>query len=172
VMSRAVGGYLSVLCKGFWIRNSSATQPPSALTRARERTGVRTAMDGPAGRSVDIELNNQEIITIDLDNLDPEPQDVIDLLSDGKPKISIWTKVAAEYWRKGYVEAAEKIAQAAVAGVFDLGPRPPRPQLPNVCRSRTREGKHVCASSGIRSTREHPDFVCAQSTEAYTQRRS
>jgi hypothetical protein len=66
------------------------------------------------GRSVDIELNNQEVITVDLDNLDPDPQDVIDLLGDGHPKVWVWTKVAAEYWNKGYVDAAEKIAQAAI----------------------------------------------------------
>jgi RNA polymerase-associated protein CTR9 len=72
-------------------------------------------MDATAGRSVDIELNNQEVITIDLDNLDPEPLDVIDLLRDGQPNVWVWTKVAAEYWNKGYVEAAEKIAQAGIS---------------------------------------------------------
>ena len=63
----------------------------------------------PTGRSVDIELGGQEVITIDLDNLDPNPEDVLDLLKDGQCKIWVWTKLAGEYWRRGYLEAAEKI---------------------------------------------------------------
>ena len=67
-----------------------------------------------AGRSVDIELGGQEVITIDLDNLDPNPEDVLDLLKEGQCKIWVWTKLAGEYWRRGYLGAAEKIAQQAV----------------------------------------------------------
>lgn len=69
---------------------------------------------GVTGRSVDIELGGQEVITIDLENLDPNPEDVLDLLKDGKCKIWVWTKLAGEYWRRGYLEAAEKIAMAAI----------------------------------------------------------
>ncbi|KAF8813945.1 RNA polymerase II-associated protein [Phlegmacium glaucopus] len=68
----------------------------------------------PSGRSVDIELGGQEVITIDLDNLDPNPDDVLDLLKDGQCKVWVWTKLAGEYWRRGYLEAAEKIARSAV----------------------------------------------------------
>jgi hypothetical protein len=67
-----------------------------------------------SGRSVDIELGGQEVITIDLDNLDPNPDDVLDLLKDGQCKVWVWTKLAGEYWRRGYLEAAEKIARSAV----------------------------------------------------------
>lgn len=67
-----------------------------------------------AGRSVDIELGGQEVITIDLDNLDPNPDDVLDLLKEGQCKIWVWTKLAGEYWRRGYLGAAEKIAQQAI----------------------------------------------------------
>jgi hypothetical protein len=67
-----------------------------------------------SGRSVDIELGGQEVITIDLDNLDPNPEDVLDLLKDGQCRIWVWTKLAGEYWRRGYLEAAEKIALAAI----------------------------------------------------------
>ncbi|KAH6914432.1 pol II transcription elongation factor [Coprinopsis sp. MPI-PUGE-AT-0042] len=70
--------------------------------------------DLPIGRSVDIELGGQEVITIDLDNLDPNPADVLDLLKEGQCKVWIWTKLAAEYWRRGYLGAAEKIATAAI----------------------------------------------------------
>ncbi|OJA11248.1 hypothetical protein AZE42_09541 [Rhizopogon vesiculosus] len=65
-------------------------------------------------RSIDIELGGQEVITIDLDNLDPNPEDVLDLLKEGQCKVSVWTKLAGEYWRRGYLAAAEKIAHSAI----------------------------------------------------------
>ncbi|KAG5647061.1 hypothetical protein DXG03_001431 [Asterophora parasitica] len=68
----------------------------------------------PSWRSVDIELGGQEIITIDLDNLDPDPEDVLSLLKDGQCKIWVWTKLAGEYWRRGYLDAADKIARSAI----------------------------------------------------------
>ncbi|KAG9220389.1 hypothetical protein CCMSSC00406_0006654 [Pleurotus cornucopiae] len=72
------------------------------------------ADDVPPGRSVDIELGGQEVITIDLDNLDPNPEDVLELLKEGLGKIWVWSKLAAEYWRRGYLDAAERIAHAVV----------------------------------------------------------
>lgn len=69
-------------------------------------------------RSIDIELGGQEVITIDLDNLDPNPEDVLDLLKDGQCKIWVWTKLAGEYWRKGFFDAAERIAHTAVECTF------------------------------------------------------
>lgn len=72
----------------------------------------------PSGRSVDIELGGQEVITVDLDNLDPNPNDVLDLLKEGKCKIWIWTKLAGEYWRRGYLEAAESIARSAIECMY------------------------------------------------------
>ncbi|KAF8895729.1 RNA polymerase II-associated protein [Gymnopilus junonius] len=66
------------------------------------------------GRTIDIELGGQEVISIDLENLDPNPDDVLDLLKDGQCTIYVWTKLAAEYWRRGYLEAAERIALAAI----------------------------------------------------------
>ncbi|KAI0633528.1 RNA polymerase II-associated protein [Trametes polyzona] len=75
-------------------------------------------MDGtpsppPPGRSIDIELGGQEVITIELDNLDPNPDDLLELLKEGQCKVWIWTKLAAEYWRRGQLDAAEKIALTA-----------------------------------------------------------
>lgn len=67
-----------------------------------------------AGRSIDIELGGQEVITIDLGDLDPSPEDVLDLLKEGQCKVSVWTRLASEYWRKGYLAAAETIAHAAI----------------------------------------------------------
>lgn len=66
------------------------------------------------GRSVDIELGGQEVITIDLDNLDPNPVDILDLLREGKCKVWVWTKIAGEYWRRGTLEAADQIARTAI----------------------------------------------------------
>ncbi|TDL26025.1 TPR-like protein [Rickenella mellea] len=66
------------------------------------------------GRSIDIELGGQEVITIELDNLDPNPDDIVELLKESMCKVSVWIKLACEYWRKGFLEAAERIGNAAV----------------------------------------------------------
>jgi RNA polymerase-associated protein CTR9 len=71
-----------------------------------------------SGRSMDIELGGQEVITIDLENLDPNPEDVLDLLKEGGCRVWIWTKLAGEYWRRGYLDAAERIARSAVECVY------------------------------------------------------
>ena len=73
----------------------------------------RTPSPAPPGRSIDIELGGaQEVITIDLDNLDPNPDDVLELLKEGSCKVWMWTKLAGEYWRRGWLDAAEKLAKA------------------------------------------------------------
>ncbi|KAH9929574.1 RNA polymerase II-associated protein [Epithele typhae] len=68
----------------------------------------------PPGRTIDIELGGQEIITIELDSLDPNPDDLVEVLREGQCKVWIWTRLAAEYWRRGLLEAAEKIARTAL----------------------------------------------------------
>ncbi|KAF7305788.1 RNA polymerase II-associated protein [Mycena chlorophos] len=73
-------------------------------------------MDGIGnGRTIDIELGGQEVITIDLDELDPVDE-VLDLLSDEqcKARAWVWTVVATEFWRRGSLESAEKVAMKAV----------------------------------------------------------
>ncbi|EMD33781.1 hypothetical protein CERSUDRAFT_117863 [Gelatoporia subvermispora B] len=65
-----------------------------------------------AGRSLEVELLS-EVISIELDNLDPNPQDMIDLLREGRCKGWIWTTLAAEYWRNGYLDGAQKIGEVA-----------------------------------------------------------
>ncbi|KAF5374557.1 hypothetical protein D9757_010165 [Collybiopsis confluens] len=75
----------------------------------------------PPGRSVDIELGGQEVITIDLDNLEPDPEDLLELLRESKCKVWVWTKLAGEYWRKGYVAAAERIANSAIDSFKSTG---------------------------------------------------
>lgn len=71
-------------------------------------------MDSAPGRSIDIELGGQEVISVDLVNLDPSPADVLDLLKEGNCKVWVWTKLAGEYWRRGFLDAAERIALTAV----------------------------------------------------------
>ncbi|KAI6131542.1 hypothetical protein EDD16DRAFT_1852708 [Pisolithus croceorrhizus] len=81
-------------------------------------------MDGAvngSGRSIDIELGGQEVITIDLCDLDPNPEDVLELLKEGQCKVSVWTRLASEYWRRGYLEAAETIAHAAIESLTTNG---------------------------------------------------
>ncbi|PCH35997.1 RNA polymerase II-associated protein [Wolfiporia cocos MD-104 SS10] len=84
--------------------------------------GLRSPSPAPAAsRSIDIELGQHEVINIELDNLDPDPQDLLELLKDGQCKVWIWTRLAAEYWRRGYLDAAERIAQTAVESMQLVG---------------------------------------------------
>lgn len=82
--------------------------------------GAGSPSPPPPGRSIDIELGGQEVITIELDNLDPNPDDLLEVLREGQCKVWIWTRLAAEYWRRGLVDAAEKIAQTAVESMFAI----------------------------------------------------
>lgn len=67
-------------------------------------------------RSIDVELSGQEIVAIDLDTLDPDPQDYIDLLLEakGNATVSMWTRLAAEYCKLELYESAEKCLETAV----------------------------------------------------------
>jgi hypothetical protein len=87
--------------------------PPAMMDEPMDME--RTPSPGPPGRSIDIELGSaQEVITIDLDGLDPNPDDVLELLKEGNCKVWMWTKLAGEYWRRGWLDAAEKLALAGV----------------------------------------------------------
>ncbi|KAH8118914.1 TPR-like protein [Phellopilus nigrolimitatus] len=65
-------------------------------------------------RSIDVELGGQEIVAIDLDNLDHDPTDYIELLLEGNVKVSMWTRLSCEYWKKGLLNAAQKCLEGAV----------------------------------------------------------
>ena len=71
---------------------------------------------------MDIELSGQEIITVDLDHLDASPDDLLDLLKDSQSKVWVWTRLATEYWRQGYLAGAEKLAQGAIDCMFPRSP--------------------------------------------------
>ncbi|KAK7006015.1 Tetratricopeptide repeat protein 1 [Favolaschia claudopus] len=68
-------------------------------------------------RTIDIELGagGQEVITIDLNALD-DVDDLLALLADPqcKAKPWVWTIVATEFWRRGSLDAAERVARKAV----------------------------------------------------------
>ncbi|KAI0032889.1 hypothetical protein K488DRAFT_70271 [Vararia minispora EC-137] len=66
------------------------------------------------GRSIDIELGGQEVINIELDALDVSADDVVEVLREGQPRVGCWTRLAGEYLQTGNIDAAEKIATAAV----------------------------------------------------------
>ncbi|KAG0696963.1 hypothetical protein DFH29DRAFT_178165 [Suillus ampliporus] len=119
-----------------------------------------------SGRSIDIELGGQEVITIDLDNLDPNPEDVLDLLKEGQCRVSVWTKLAGEYWRRGYLAAAERIAHSAIESLQANGATASSPPIyallaniqiahaqkaPKVVLSEAREDK----LTGVRSKEEY-----------------
>jgi RNA polymerase-associated protein CTR9 len=63
-----------------------------------------------AGRSLDIELG-ADLVSVDLDNLDPDPNDIIELLKEANSSVWVWTRVAGEYWRKGMKDGAELIVR-------------------------------------------------------------
>ncbi|KAI0301045.1 hypothetical protein B0F90DRAFT_1810255 [Multifurca ochricompacta] len=73
------------------------------------------------GRSIDIELGGQEVINIELGTLDSNADDVLEVLKEGQPKVAYWTRLAGEYMRRGYLDAAEKIALSAVESFQSSG---------------------------------------------------
>ncbi|KAI0743982.1 RNA polymerase II-associated protein [Daedaleopsis nitida] len=75
----------------------------------------------PPGRTIDIELGGQEVITVELDSLDPSPDDLLEVLRDGHCRVWIWTRLAAEYWRKGHLDAAETIIRSAIETLTSSG---------------------------------------------------
>ena len=63
---------------------------------------------------MDIQLSGQEVITVDLDDLDSSPDDLLDLLKDSQSEVWVWTRLAGEYWRKGNLDAAEKLVEGGI----------------------------------------------------------
>lgn len=78
----------------------------------------RTPSPAPPTRSLEIHLP-QEIVTIDLGgSLDPNPEAVLDVLIEGNCKVWVWTKLAGEYWRRGLLDAAERLGTSGVECQF------------------------------------------------------
>ena len=68
----------------------------------------------PVTRALEIDIGDQEVITIDLDALDQSTDDVINVLQDAQCRVATWTQLASEYWRRGWLDSAQKIAHAAL----------------------------------------------------------
>jgi RNA polymerase-associated protein CTR9 len=64
-------------------------------------------------RQFDIPLGDSETITLDLNELDPDPTDLLGALEEARCPVWVWTKLAGEYWRSGDLEVAERIGQTA-----------------------------------------------------------
>ena len=73
-----------------------------------------------AGRSIDIEINQQEVISVDLDALDSNPEELLELLLDARAKVSIWSKFILEYWRRGWLDAAESVCERGIECAYTI----------------------------------------------------
>ncbi|KDQ14109.1 hypothetical protein BOTBODRAFT_32898 [Botryobasidium botryosum FD-172 SS1] len=73
-------------------------------------------------RTVEIKVD-EEVIAIDLDGLDRDPEDLLLLLKDGTGSFTAGqlAYLASEYWRKGWLDSTEKVANAAIEHLRDLG---------------------------------------------------
>ncbi|KAL6301253.1 RNA polymerase II-associated protein [Sparassis latifolia] len=80
-------------------------------------------------RFIDIEVGSHEVIAIDLDSLDPDASDLIDLLKERQYSVGIWTRLASEYWRQGYLDQAESIARNAIESLNAHGDFPDLPPV-------------------------------------------
>ncbi|KAF7790039.1 hypothetical protein EIP86_000988 [Pleurotus ostreatoroseus] len=110
-------------------------------------SGSRSPSPAP-GRSIDIELSGQEIITVDLDNLDASPDDLLDLLRESESQVWVWTRLATEYWRRGYLDAAEKLAQGAVDRQDDMRKEKAREEFHREAAAYLNRGDKATAESG------------------------
>ena len=66
-----------------------------------------------APKTIELDLLN-EVVTIELDELEEDATNLILVLNESECKVWVWTKLAQEYWQRGYHDEAEKIALAAI----------------------------------------------------------
>ena len=64
-------------------------------------------------KTIELDLLN-EVVTIELDELEEDATNLILVLNESECKVWVWTKLAQEYWQRGYHAEAEKIALAAI----------------------------------------------------------
>ncbi|KZV99295.1 TPR-like protein [Exidia glandulosa HHB12029] len=71
-------------------------------------------------RTLDIQVG-PELVSIDLDSLETEQPDAyVELLKEANSSVGVWTRLAAEYWRKGNaknVDIARQICEAAITAL-------------------------------------------------------
>lgn len=122
------------------------------------------------GRSIDIELGGQEVINIELDALDSSADDVIEVLKDGQPKVGYWTRLAGEYLRREHLDAAEKIAVAAVESFQSSGSiaslPPVHSLLANIQLARARKAPKLKLPNARQDNMTHERSQAEYMTEA------
>lgn len=75
--------------------------------------------DQPTGRTLEIALPNEVVsIPLDDDTFEHELDEYISLLKEATSPARTWTKLAAEYWRRGNLDAAQKVCNTGVAGTL------------------------------------------------------
>lgn len=73
-----------------------------------------------SGRVLNIEFGGSEVVSIDLENLDPDPIDIIEVLKEANSNVWVWTRVAGEYWRNGLKNGTGTIIRTAKSCRCDL----------------------------------------------------
>ncbi|KAF9647341.1 RNA polymerase II-associated protein [Thelephora ganbajun] len=77
--------------------------------------------DPKAPKTIELDLLN-EVVTIELDELEEDATNLILVLNESECKVWVWTKLAQEYWQRGYHDEAEKIALAAITKLSPSDP--------------------------------------------------
>ncbi len=95
------------------------SHPPPSLPALSSSMAALNGGDSATSRTIDVELG-VDVISVDLDNLDPDASDILDLLREAESPVWIWVRFASEYWRKGHLTTAEDICQAAIQGQGSL----------------------------------------------------
>ena len=68
-----------------------------------------TPEPNPGSRELAINLNTSEIIMVDLDMLEENPDELLNVLMEGQSSVYVWTQLANEYIFRQLLESAEKV---------------------------------------------------------------
>jgi RNA polymerase-associated protein CTR9 len=91
--------------------------------------------DPKAPKTIELDLLN-EVVTIELDELEEDATNLILVLNESECKVWVWTKLAQEYWQRGYHDEAEKIALAAITSEWCVTSSTGTPCDPScICRT-------------------------------------
>ena len=92
------GGVTKVDCVGLQHLNMSDTE-----------MDMGTPEPNPGSRELAINLNTSEIIMVDLDMLEENPDELLNVLMEGQSSVYVWTQLANEYIFRQLLESAEKV---------------------------------------------------------------
>ena len=70
---------------------------------------IGTPEPNPGSRELAINLNTSEIIMVDLDMLEDNPDELLNVLMEGQSSVYVWTQLANEYIFRDLLESAEKV---------------------------------------------------------------